>query len=390
MKHDNPKSKIDHEVECARIIKDNAYANTIEPALGLTYLQLEAMRLLSMPDRDKLNDNQAELVRRFVESAKGDQALNKNVKNMTTLNLEQQGLSKDVMEMVRLFTDKTRHVDVFSSAFNKLTQHEVSPLTLKEYAVVLDFVKTKKFFDLIQSKIELKGELATLAQQVAKTPTILTTIDEEAKKAQLVRPGALLFDHTPKMTLPYHNLFNHLVTKHSDRMTLQPGKPTTGGIDEFNMRDYLYSDNYSIKIETLISERNQDLLTIALGPNWLEEVKNTYATLERKTHDDLFRQYAGMAPLSAGTSTDAAIEHDERMLCSEFVALTTVATLNALDTKLKEVLKSKNSAVPVTLIAMPLSADNLSQMTPNQTLKNLIEKGVVGRSEPRNQFAPRS
>lgn len=62
-----------------------------------------------------------------------------------------------------------------------------------------------------------------------------------------------------------------------------------------NLQDhYLYSDNYKLNLETLISVERQQELEKLYGKDWLKIVNGMYNKIEREVHDDTVRKLGGL------------------------------------------------------------------------------------------------
>jgi hypothetical protein len=248
--------------------------------------------------------------------------------------------------------------------------------------------------------------------------------------------GAVVFDDTVKKSEIYGKTLEffeqsiiHLVTKFSHvskGISVEKEGKFENKIshinpnyqqDKFDLRSFLYSDIYQIKLENLIKPQVKTLLQEHLGPNWLSEVEQMFGIIERQIHDvdrsarmhiiaegsiGRFAQIA-TSGLQGGHQTFFMNDHENtevrddifgkgkweslakrpesRLLCSEFIGKTIIASIQELNDQLKKILTEKGvSNIPFPLVKNPISeSEKLHLLTPERLLKVLLEKNAVER-----------
>jgi hypothetical protein len=342
-----------------RILQDEAFASQRDPMLNLSQLEMCALQILSLPKTQPLTDNEQKILLKCLETAKGDSAFNQRLKQTMTQNDGERGFNEQAVRSLMQYTDKTKHTAIFASAFAKLNQ-EPPLLTLKEYSVLLEMAKLNEFFKNVQSKVVLKGEMATLAEQVANVPLVLSQLDESLKQKTAGRPKAFLFDGPqPERGIgPYPHFFAQCVSKTT-------GSPAHA---ETEQTRNLYAQNYIMNFDNLLSENSKTLLKGVLGENYLEEISQHFTALLRENHDMLFRKCAGMqSPLQMSEISAEA----PYLLVSEFLGPTVFNACVQLEGKLQEVLQSKKLSKGESLIQMPFSEKEAREKTPSELLTQM-------------------
>ncbi|MFN7038574.1 MAG: hypothetical protein ACK4OM_03285 [Alphaproteobacteria bacterium] len=177
-----------------------------------------------------------------------------------------------------------------------------------------------------------------------------------------------------------------------------------------NIKTYLYSDIYNIKVEKIIDSGFSDLLKTKYGDTWKEEVNKIYREIEGRLHENTYQDFeklsandknrqrkAGLADLIPGGHkskkkkdfneiyekilTGYYKENEAKMICSEFAAKTTIAAFVALDKELKKELGITDPNVHV--IEMPFDKrEKLSRMHPDRLIKVLQDKGCIEKQGP--------
>jgi len=185
--------------------------------------------------------------------------------------------------------------------------------------------------------------------------------------------------------------------------------------EKFELSDYLYSDVYKINVGALIPEEQKNKLKETYGDNWLEKANGMYAKIERDIHDDTVRRFGKLQTIQEGqvlrgllgllkhkqtekndfkrihgrVYSDFYRTSDTRMLCSEFIAHTTIAALYELNEQLKkdilEVQKKKEIKSPPDpgqVVTIPFEHENLERVHPDRLIQVLKKSGCIERYAP--------
>lgn len=285
---------------------------------------------------------------------------------------------------------------------NKMKLDEKHRITLSEYAIFNDFSDMKEIFSMFNDNIEYKenSSLGRLHEKINQAHNLNAKIKRLYETELKIPPGTVAAHNLKRMTTitgpieAFKYLIKRMITKHihtSKLLTKEgEGKIIASHItseykqDSLPFKEYLYSDLYQIKIENLISNRNKAILEKIYGPNWLRIVENRYSEIERKLHDEIM---LSSKKLYAVPSSDASLKkwigfsfsrlrsifstflpfeightramkadfsqihkrvtshkHGCQMICSEFVAITTIAALVELNKQLIQDAKSEDLA----------------------------------------------
>lgn len=306
-------------------------------------------------------------------------------------------------------------------------------LTFEDYSILYDLARLYEKLNILNEEGLFKdNETLTNLYKHSKYAYEITQ-HFEAKHAP--SPGTLAFSNVEKEArfrgyayTFFEELQNFIIGRfgHVSQIverTTTPDKPVSTKIahinpaykqQELSLRCFLYNDMYRIKLEKLIDKKNQGILQGALGDNWLEQVQNHFIEIQRDIHDNSRGKYSrvevvfnflrgfsiGAASLFFGHKNWLTRDHSNkdirdmmlkkgqwmekdikppRMLCSEFLGRTIIATMEELNDRLKQMLEKKGvKDIPDTLIENPISEmENLYLLTPTRLLRALQEKGAV-------------
>ena len=433
--------------------EDEEFANAIDPHLGLPNKHAIPLKIIANRDQSQLLPYDIKIVQWFLKSIQGDMELNKKLLQLQIKSGLSKSMQNAIGSLIT-YTYKTRHLSTFSKTFKKLKDNsanvqagkpsvESDKISLPEYASAHDIAKIAPFMDLLANTGLLgnDSELNALRENAKKTSEIMQQMEVDFRSTRLDSPGTIVFDDTQKKSAVYDKapsffdtVANWFVTKynHASKMfTNQQNKSTLShaniertATNEFSMREYLYADIYKIKIEALIPQEQQKSLRLALGENWQQTVNALYANIEREIHDNTVQRFSKVntsvswwrhiktalyncIPFGIGykkfSTNDFNKIHqqvfgefykkgDHRLMCSEFVAHTTIAALVKLDAHLKEVLEQYNKkmekqnktqiTIPTDrLVTIPFGEhEDLELMHPERLLQVLQEHHCVEKA----------
>ena len=390
------------------------------------------------------------VVQYFLKSAQGDMALNKQLREIGSQSLRDTGLSSIAIGNAIQYSFKTRRVETFEEPFERLTknynriingmeldnEHKIS---LSEYSNVYDIARVRPTMESYERLGFLDGdqELTTLFSKMKKSEEIMKKMESDYRESYTDEPGRIVFDNTKnkssvlgKSLSFFENLIRKVITSHGHASKLYSRPDGTEALshinpgpvdDEFKMRDYLYADTYQIQIDKLISKEQQTLLEKAFGENWKQEVNTMFKQVERDIHDGTIQNFSGLSAsaeteqyksglaslLPFGLGHKQFKENDFKdihkkvmeghykknrteMLCSEFVAHTTIAGLVELNKRLDTKLKEKDLPVPIgkDIVKIPIGKhENLHKMHPDRLLKVLKKANCIQKAAPNKGVA---
>lgn len=307
-------------------------------------------------------------------------------------------------------------------------------LSLAEYAMVSDMSKIQPMLDRMNTAGLLEGspKLQKLHADSQVALQLVTKLDTEYKRDMQIEPGTLVFDNSQKksavkgMAMAFMDrLVDAVITKHGHASALYMGadsrRPDVGDqvrishvnprheTRGFDMGEFLYADIYKIDLEKLISPANQAKIQARYGDNWKAALAAEYRTVERDLHDTHVRNLGGIHAGVKGQQTKAGLmtftakigykkagkkdfedvrqkmfsDHYNNnncdMLCSSFVARTTIASLMELN---RRVATAVGVSADNELIKVPIGKhENLSVMHPDRLLSVLKDKGCLVKVE---------
>lgn len=184
--------------------------------------------------------------------------------------------------------------------------------------------------------------------------------------------------------------------------------------EQLTFKQALYSEVHELQLENLISDTARETLQAHYGDNWLQIVENKYRTIERRIHDNRMMGYehieADVPPLKlfkiftvwlqGGNRTWFGHHHSNEdvrdkilgqgkwersagdepatLMCSEFVGMTLIASIQMLNDELKQEIDPNGTQALPDLLKSPLSKrEKLHLLTPSRLLVALEKRGVV-------------
>jgi hypothetical protein len=154
--------------------------------------------------------------------------------------------------------------------------------------------------------------------------------------------------------------------------------------DEFVLSEFLYSEEYRIKLDKLI-ERDEikELLKKHLGDDWLQQLENKFAIIQREIHDAqlLGPNYHGLIHQDTSAQDDFRAEDKSpvTLICSPFVGICTMDAIKELNEQLMQELKNKGvDDCPSPLLQLPVS-EKLDALSPSQFIDALDKWGALER-----------
>ncbi len=314
-------------------------------------------------------------------------------------------------------------------------------LSLAEYAMVADMSKVYPMLEKMNTAGMLEGsdKLQKMYADSKVAHQLITKLNTEYKREMQIEPGTIVFDNAQKKSAVkgmamefFDKVVDKLITKHGHASVLYVGKDqrNPAAVDEvrishvnprhetraFDMGEFLYADIYKlyadiykIDLEKLISPENQALIKEKYGDNWKTALANEFRAVERELHDAHVKNLDGIHAAEQSQQTKAGLmtftakigykqtskndfsdlhqkmfsEHFKDnncdMLCSSFVARTTIASLVELNQRVA-------AAVGVSpgkeLIKVPIGKhENLNVMHPDRLLSVLKDKGCLVKVE---------
>ncbi|HAT8266802.1 TPA: hypothetical protein JBA93_13550 [Legionella pneumophila subsp. pneumophila] len=353
---------------------------------------------------------------------------------------------KDISYRTRHLNKIEGDLDKIWEKFQAAKDHDAilaenEKITLKQYGILHDLATLNKTLEQYDKQGLIAGneKLEKLYTQTQRAAAMVSHLDQTFNKNFTMPTGSVVFDDTHKKSEIYgktlgffERIIAFFVTKfgHASKgisVENKEGK-TENKIshinpgyqqDKFGLRNYLYSDVHRIKIENLIDEDTKALLKQHLGDKWLDHVQQKFGEIERQIHDQnrdshmhimaeggklRFAQIA-TAPLQGGHKNFFMKDHSNsdirddifgrgkwesegrreqsKVLCSEFIGKTIIASVQELNDVLKKELQEKGvENIPDTIVRSPISEkEKLHLLTPERLLRAMEERGAVEKVE---------
>lgn len=329
-------------------------------------------------------------------------------------------------------------MDKIWSNFSNFIEHKHSKLkynqkiSIKQYALLHDLAALYKMLGILKQKNLITGnaqleKIFNYSEQASK----IIEYTESLFAANYKMPHGATFFYKIKAFTQQISFFHFLMTFFITRFfhaSIAKKSNFNQGIeiahltrdknyttDKHVFTHFLYNDGYKINLSNLITDNNKKVLQQHFGESWQDIIEQKYAAIERKIHDHTYStrtniildfstwRYTLLATtwLQGGHKNffvkdhnNAAIRNEvygaskwnkeankapSRILCSEFVGRTLIATIQELNDELTEALKNKGvKNIPHPLVKSPLSnKEKLYLLTPERLLKALQERGAV-------------
>ncbi|WP_207385835.1 hypothetical protein [Legionella bozemanae] len=329
---------------------------------GLSSEDLDALFLLErIIQTDKqssgieLTAEEKKQVITFLEKSISNLGLNKQLLELGKLEQQDTGISFAVINMLRNITFKSRHWhEIRSDDYQKLTLSKLGALS--DLAALARDLAVLERSGLIMESSPL-AELYSDAQKALK---------EGFSKGVDISSQAMVFEIKAK----------------GAPMLLHPNYQKE---DEFVLSEFLYSEEYRIKLDKLI-ERDElkEFLKKYLGDDWLQQLENKFAIIQREIHDAqlIGPIYHGLIhqDTSAQENFRAEDKSPVTLICSPFVGICTMAAIKELNEQLMHELQKKGveEDIPSPLLQLPVS-EKLKALSPSQFIDALDKRGALER-----------
>ncbi|MBI2785388.1 MAG: hypothetical protein HYX60_03400 [Legionella longbeachae] len=313
----------------------------------------------------QLTAEDKKFVLNFLENSIANMELNKQLLELGKLTSEETGIGFAVINTVKNVTFKSRR-------WQEIDFDSLDKITLSNFGVLSNLAS-------------LCRDLAVFNQVGLLTaPSDLSELYSDAKKAQE------MVERLEKQ------FFKDFIT-HPKAEFLEI-KPTKGALmfphahvgyrrNEFDYMEFLYSEEYRVKLEKLIDPDLHEYLkkTEHLGENWLQHLEHKFAVIQRELHDVQL-----MGPIDRvimyGSSSIKDDFYGEKhnassLICSSFVGICTIAAIKELNDAIIQELKDKGAEnIPATLICTPFSnSEKLKSLSPENLLSALDKYGALER-----------
>lgn len=382
----------------------------------------------------------------MLERAIGNKNLNRNLrafakeKNNFSYNKLQYAVND-----IKYFSYKTRHADKIMEINKKCkknlsllnaeqTIEEFEKLSQFEYGILSDMAKMKERLDEYNEKgaIPKIGNLANLYKECQESYRLIKQINEHAVAENRYCPGDILMVHSKKSLASKDKkadtetiLTHSFVSKYGHAAQIyinidnQPCISHIYGsyqVDKVQAQDIATSEIFRVDASKLVSEETASILSKLYKErgNWESEVNKIYQKIMQDIHhnsqerfeliknDKSARFKAGLASfgLYGGHNTknqdleqvyesilglnDRSIK--KKMICSEFVAKSTVAALIELNETIIRDLDEKGITYSnKNIIEMPISKyESLEKIHPQRLIRLLNQTGCLEEIKPNN------
>ncbi|MCE0722089.1 MULTISPECIES: hypothetical protein [Legionella] len=326
---------------------------------GLSRADLDAVFLLERAIQTDKHDPGIELtaeekkeVIAFLEKSISNLELNKQLLELGKLEQSDTGISFAVMSMLRNITFKSRHWHEIRSDDQKLTLSKLGALS--DLASLARDLAVLEQSGLIIESSPL-AELYSDAQKALK---------DGFSKGVDISSQAMVFEIKAK----------------GAPMLLHPNYEK----DEFVLSEFLYSEEYRIKLDKLIGgDELKEFLKKHLGDDWLPQLENKFGIIQREIHDAqlIGPIYHGLIHRDTSAQEDFRAEDKSpvTLICSPFVGICTMAAIKELNEQLIHELRNKGvEDIPSPLLQLPVS-EKLEALSPSQFIDVLNKKGALER-----------
>ncbi|CAM3043524.1 Uncharacterised protein [Legionella steigerwaltii] len=331
---------------------------------GLSSEDLDALFLLNKlmpadnPGQDlELTGKEKEKVVAFLEKAIGNMDLNGQILELGKLKEQDTGIRFAVIRTLRNLTFKSRY------------WHETH---------FDDHDKTTP------PKLGALADLGSLAQDLAVFESS-GIIRESSLLSQLYHDAqwALWSGYSKNL-----DLSSNLKTMAFEIKATKVGAPmffqTKNQKDAFNLVEFLYSEEFRIKLDKLIErDETKEFLKEHLGDDWLQQLENKFGIIQREIHDAQLIGPAHQELVHQDTSAQELFRAEDKspvtLICSPFVGNCTMAVVRELNTQIMQELQNKGvTENPSSLLQLPVN-DEVGALSPSRFIDALDKWGALER-----------
>lgn len=416
---------------------------------------------VKMDDEEKiLNPEEVTSIQNMLAGLIGDMDTNKKLGTIAAESKQDTGIGPFIIAVLKDISYRTRHLDKIAPALDRIWENfqavqegkkilqEKEKITLKQYGMLYDLANLNNIMENFKKLGLIKGnkKLEKLYKQQQYAAAMVSHLDKTFDQSFQMPAGSVVLDNTQKKSAIYakelgffEKLVSFFITKFghvSKGMAVEENQVVENKISHINpgyleqkltLRNYLYSDVYRIKIGSLIDDKTKALLKENLGPDWVKQVEQKYAEIERQIHDNQRSMHShivadggkgrqikiGTALLQGGHKNFIMKDHSNqdvrddifgrgkwakegqressKVLCSEFIGKTIIAAVQELNEDLEKQLRAKGVInIPDPIVKSPISKkEKLHLLTPERLLTAMQERGAVEKvAVPRqlNQF----
>lgn len=331
----------------------------------------------------------------------------------------------------------------FERSMNSKTQGLNDKISLEEYGILYDLsaLHASLHEEYERDLIEDSPVLEALYEYTRRAKIMITYLDSQFAREFTFPIGSVVVSDIEKKDRIYGEkptaiekfcvfLLRNFVTKFGHAAkgisvgeTHRPVNKMShiDGIDgkykeeTFSLRSFLYSEVYRIKLDALIDEQSKALLKENYGEDWLKKVEQIFSAIERSLHDNARDKHVdrvvNISPevatsiatvkLQGGHKNKFCFHHlnedirnqvfekelranqnnsnSSSLLCSEFIGMTIIASIQELNNLIKADLVEKGvSKIPAKLIKSPISKrEKLHLLTPERLIRAMDKRGAL-------------
>lgn len=307
-------------------------------------------------------------------------------------------------------------------------------ISINEYEKLYDLARANEYVEIFDQLKLIKGNkvLERFYEHTKLARKIVDYFEREFDRIFRFPTGSIVFKHTWSKSKPdaelgglfyklyyffgnYFNKFQHA----SQGFTISQNKIAhiypNFEIIPFGLRDFLQNQIFQIKLDQLINKENKVFLNKNLGNEWLKILEKKYIQILLQTYKIIQNKHQGLCVPSGigevirririfftcfwGYKNWFIRDHDNKdirdnllrkgkwinhkkgvqLICSEFIGLLIIATIQELDDEIKKTLHHRGvEAIPTKIIKSPLSQkENLYLLTPTRLLKAMRERNAI-------------
>ncbi|KTD53541.1 hypothetical protein Lsan_3951 [Legionella santicrucis] len=307
---------------------------------------------MTSDQHDELGSEEKNRMIAFLEKSIGNMELNKKLLELEKLKQQDTGISFNVNRLLTHLTFKSRH-------WHEIRFSQYENTTLARRGTLFDLAS-------LVSDLSIFERIGLLIDS-----SFLSQIYKDAKKASEEGFSKELTAY-PDMAFEIKAMKGAPMVPHMDYRK-----------DEFVLTEFLYSEEYRIKLDKLIASETKEYLKKYFGDNWLQQLESKFDMLQREIHDTELIGPLHHKGIHPGTSARKHFHAEERspatLICSPSVGICTVTAIKALNDYIVQELKNKGvQEIPLHIIQLPIS-EKIKALSPADFLDALDKYQALER-----------
>jgi hypothetical protein len=262
--------------------------DTLQEETGIDASALQNMRCMYaiIKDSEGIDATRLTEIQKMLAGMIGDMSLNRQLDTLAPMSGVDTGIGVMVVGNMKDISYRTRHLIKIEPDLDRIWENfearkdsgkvlaEDEKISLEQYGILNDLATLNNTLEEYSRKGLIAGneKLEGLHTQTKRAAEIISHLDKTFNESFTMPTGAVVFDETTRKSAVYGKLLgffdevvDFFVTKFSHASKGYALRNATGDTENmishinpgykqerFNLRNYLYSDVYQIKIENLI------------------------------------------------------------------------------------------------------------------------------------------